>query len=79
MAEEVPIEKALPDFCLFYVEPALQLLNRRARKNVGNITRLVSHDNFDAREFCTHVVGLLNCKQIVDDSRGDATAAEGFK
>lgn len=79
MEEEMPIEEAVPKFCLFFAETVLQLLNTKRREKVKDIIRLVLDANFDAEELCRHVKRTDGCKPVLNDIKGEELAEESFK
>lgn len=69
MRKETPPEKADLGFFLSFAGSALQLIDRRARKEAEYIHHLFSGASFDAGERHRHVKKFDDCKQRLEDSR----------
>lgn len=52
---EMPTEEAVSEFCFFFGETALELVNKGERKVVETIIGLISNASFDAGKLPRHV------------------------
>lgn len=65
VGREAPTEKVVPAFRLRFVEIALELVNRRARKKVEHVILLVSGANFDGGELRLRKTRVDDCKCLL--------------
>lgn len=74
----MPTEVAAPEFCLFFANILLQLVNKGEIKKVKNITRLIFDANCHAGELRRHVNGIDSCKQKLDENEQKGLPGGGF-
>lgn len=72
----MPVRKPVPKFCFLFAKIALPVGTGAEKKKVENSTRLISSDNFDARELWWHVKKTDDRKQIPNDCRDEIVAGE---
>lgn len=71
------IKELVREFSLSFAEDTLQLVTGRARKEVGNVVRLVSDAKFQTSKLCQYMKKTDDCKRILDDSKSEKRPGQG--
>lgn len=78
-AEREPqTKKAVSQLFLSFTEAALQLVSKEARKKIENSIQLVSGASSDTEKLCRHGKEGEDSERLLEGSRDDALATEGF-